>query len=54
MICTAYQPAEISIAKEVMPAKRETKNLSTKKEADAEMASKDVDNILNSTENSKI
>lgn len=45
MICIAYQPTKISIAKEVMPAKRGTKNLSTKKGADDEMAPMNVDNF---------
>ena len=44
----------ISIAKEVMPAKREMKILSTKKETDAEMEPMNVDNFPNPTENSKL
>lgn len=54
MICIAYQPTKISIAKEVMPAKRETKILSTKKRVVIVMRSMDVDNVPNSTENFKM
>jgi len=43
MIRTAHQSAEISIAKEVMPAKREMKILSTKKTI-VEMEPMNVDN----------
>ena len=53
-IDTAYHPPEISIAKEVMPAKRETKILSTKKRVVIVMRSMDVDNVPNSTENFKL
>lgn len=53
-ICLAYQQPESSIAKEVMPAKRETKILSTKKRVVIVMRSMDVDNVPNFTENFKL
>ena len=53
MIRTAHQSTEISIAKEVMPAKREMKILSTKKEEDVEIDPMNVDNFPIFTENSE-
>ena len=54
MIRAAHQLTEISIAKEVMPAKREMKILSTKKKAAVEMATMNVDNFSIFTKNSKL
>ncbi len=51
MIRTAHQ-SRLSIAKEVMPAKREMKILSTKKLVDVEMEPMNVDNFPTYTENS--
>ena len=53
MIRTAHQLTEISIAKEVMPAKREMKILSTKKYAAVEMEPMNVDNFPIFMKNSK-
>lgn len=53
MIRTAHQPPEISITKEVMPAKGKMKILSTKKYAGVEMEPMNVDNSPIFTENSK-
>ena len=47
MIRAAHQPTEISIAKEVMSAKREMKILSTKKHTAVEMGPMDVDDFQN-------
>ena len=49
----ARQSTEISIAKEVMPAKREMKKISTKKQAIAEMELMNVDNFPIFTGNSE-
>lgn len=54
MMRTAHQSTETSIAKEVMPAKREMKILSTKRGIEAEIGPMNVDNFANSRENSKI
>ena len=53
MIRTAHQSTEISIAKEVMPAKGEMKILSTKKQTVVEVEPMNVDNFPIFTENSK-
>ena len=50
---TARQSSELSIAEEVMPAKREMKILSTKKEGNVGIGPKDVDNFPIFTENSE-
>lgn len=53
MIRTAHQSTEISIAKEVMPAKGEMKILSTKKQATVEIELMNVDNFPFFKENFK-
>lgn len=54
MIYLVYQQPELSIAKEVMPAKRETKILSTKKQVVIGMDPINVDNVPDFTENFKL
>lgn len=53
MIQLTYQPTELSIAKEVMPAKREMKKYPQKvntKQTGAEIQALNVDNFSNLTE----